>query len=133
MWKRWLVLGLLVALWSAAVFGGGFYLGTIKSNELQVLADKYPFVNDNNGGFLRDKDRMVLFGILSTMSTDQKEIIVNARTKQFRVTLTPKTTLIEGSKSISSAERGDWVAVDMLYSKPFVADKIYFSQYRQYK
>lgn len=133
MWKKWLVLSLLVALWSTAVFGGGFYVGTIKSNELQELADRYPFVNDSRGGFLRDKDRMVLFGILATMNTDQKKITVSARTKQFRVTLTPKTILIENSKTISSAEKGDWVAVDMLYSKPFMADKIYFSQYRQYK
>ena len=133
MWKKWLVLILLAILWSAVVFGGGFYIGTIKSNELQVLADKYPFVNDSNGGFLRDKDRMVLFGILVTMSTDKKVITVSALTKQFNVTLTPNTTLIENSKSISSAQRGDWVAVDMLYSKHFIADKIYFSQYRQYK
>lgn len=77
-------------------------------------------------GAFREKDRIVLFGTVKEVDFKNKKVILNVYKKKYIIQIVP-STVNRPEFPFENAKPGDRVYLDMGYDRPFVAERIYFT------
>lgn len=124
----WILLVLILVIGvGSSLFYAGYLYGKNKAFWFVDLIRSTPKTANVTQGFMVENERLVIFGVLREINRQKGIITVEVSGKMYEIKTTKESSLIPESQSYEGTKIGNWVVVNMKLDKPFVADKIYFS------
>lgn len=103
----------------------GYQYGYYKANWAERLIKEVPLVSDRAGGVFRERNKIVLFGVVQKVNIKDKKVDIKVLNKIYSIKIVP-SSIVPVERPFENTEVGDKIYVDMTYDKPFIADRVYF-------
>ena len=103
----------------------GYQYGYYRASWAERLVNEVPLVSDKAEGAFREHNKIVLFGVVQKVNIKDKKVQIKALNKVYSIKIVP-SSIVPIERPFENAKVGDKIYVDMIYDKPFVADRVYF-------
>ena len=103
----------------------GYQYGYYRASWAERLINEVPLIADKSEGAFRERNKIVLFGVVQKVNIRDKKVDIKVLNKVYSIRIIP-SSVVAVERPFENAGIGDRIYVDMTYDRPFIADRVYF-------